>query len=166
MTDSDVIQFACETHVRVFGLHVSPHNARLIHNALNTIDERVRKSSNLTLAALERLRETHPEITIIHPSLPDHPSHSILKAALSGPDGRGQPENGVLYPSVFTFKVKATKNVALKALQSNHLPFKTSFGAPMSRLDPWPQKDGDNTICRLAVPLSLSLSLSLSLCAH
>ena len=31
------------------------------------------------------------------------------------------------------------------------IEFKTSFGSKDSKLDPWPTKDGDNTICRFAI---------------
>jgi cystathionine beta-lyase/cystathionine gamma-synthase len=52
--------------------------------------------------------------------------------------------------SVFTFRVKTSKSRALKFLRQSKIIFKTSFGGHETRIDPFPKRDGDYVICRVA----------------
>jgi cystathionine beta-lyase/cystathionine gamma-synthase len=64
--------------VRFNGLHVSPHNAQIISDQMETIDSRIQTSSNLTLKVLDQIKTNPKIIDLMHPSLPVNPGYAPL----------------------------------------------------------------------------------------
>lgn len=145
MTNCDMFNNILEQYRRTHGLHVSPYNARSIHNAITTLDDRIKHSSAITCQVVSSLYEAHPEIVVSHPSLPNHPSYSISKESLI------KDADDIQYPSVFTFRVKSSSNFIMKTLNNSNVDFKTSFGGSMSRYDPYPTRQGEYMRCRFSV---------------
>lgn len=109
----------CKQWIQIMGIHVSPHNCKLINNMAKTIDERIRVSSALTVLVVNYLNKRSKVYFVNHP---------VLKNALNG-----------IYPSVLTFCLKGSKSKVLKVLSNQTiLDFKTSFGSSKSKVDPWP----------------------------
>jgi cystathionine beta-lyase/cystathionine gamma-synthase len=125
------------TWISLNGLHTSPHNAEIITENLYSLDDRIKKSSDLTINVLDHLKSNNKIVNISHPYLSDVTiDNKYIK----------------LWPSVFTFAIKASKNKVLKILQkSNIIEHKTSFGSKHTRSDPWPYKQGDLTIIRISI---------------
>lgn len=129
-------------HIKRTGLHVSPHNSKIISDRVSTMDDRIRHSSCTTIEVLKMLETNHKILSISHPAINTHPSHSMaIKYFNSG-----------LWPSVFTIWVNTSKVNALKIMQESHLiEHKTSFGGKLSRTDPWPHEYNGSTMCRIAI---------------
>jgi len=132
--------------MRVHGLHVSPHNASVVLRYIQTMDDRIRASSALTVRVVAALKQRRKVVSVCHPSLPEHPSFALAAKYFQSN----------LFPSVFTFAVKGSKTKVLKALKSatsspDSIEHKTSFGSPMTRSDPWPKKVDELVMCRIAI---------------
>lgn len=129
-----------ELHSRVTGIHVSPFNVTRILANIDTLGARLERSAALTVAVIVELLKIPVVMHIAHTSLQSHNSYTLAQKYFR------------LQPSVLTFsvvgKVKRVKSVMSK-LQI--LDNKTSFGATMSRLDPWPQQEGNCVVCRLSI---------------
>jgi O-succinylhomoserine sulfhydrylase len=124
------------------GHHTSPYNAQLILDNVVTMDKRLEKSSQLTLQVAKYLETNSKVRRVTHPLLQSHPTYKLATQLFS---------NG-LGPSVITFEVKGNKNQVLGLLEKlSILEHKTSFGAKMSRTDPWPQVRGDFVQVRLSL---------------
>lgn len=68
----DILQLVHQT-----GMHVSPHHCDLILQALPTLEERVRKASDVTVQLLLDSPPCMQQIS--HPFLPNHPSHALAQ---------------------------------------------------------------------------------------
>lgn len=137
------IQDGIEKWLRINGLHVSPHNAEIVLDNIKTMDMRIKSSSDLTCKIVNNFKH-QKIIKIIHPLLPLHPSHKLTQKLFKNS----------LYPSVFTFTIKSSKNKVLKAMSTktpHWIEHKTSFGAAKTRSDPWPKLEDENIICRIAI---------------
>ena len=138
---NDVSMEYISRRVSVNGLHVSPFTTDTINHYVRTMRERLFRSSELTVKVVRQLVDCPKVMRIMHPSVMPVSHNKYLK------DG--------LYPSVFTFGLKTTKNRLLEVLRESPLiEHKTSFGCKMSRTDPWPKQIGDIVMCRVAVGYS------------
>lgn len=128
-------------YIRFTGIHVSPLQCKIIAQNIDTIDDRIKNSSELTIKLAQYLSNHKNVIKTSHPSLVNHISFNISKELFNG-----------IYPSVLTFTIKKSKNEAKELMLNSGIDFKTSFGSKLSRLDNWPVVI-DNTFvcCRLAV---------------
>jgi len=123
--------------ISIHGLHVSPYNAKLILENIDSVDIRIEASSDMTLKIIDTLKNS---VKISHPSLKDHPSNKLTRIYFK------------YYPSVFTFGIKASNNKVSKAIaNSKIIEHKTSFGNEKSRLNPWTSKQDDFVMCRISI---------------
>jgi cystathionine beta-lyase/cystathionine gamma-synthase len=122
---------------RITGIHVSPLHCSLILENINSLEQRIDKSSELTFNVVQYL--TKRGLVVTHPCLENHPSNKLALSLFKK------------YPSVFTFTVKLSKNKTLKMMQESGINFKTSFGSPDTRFDPWPKQEKGGISCRLAI---------------
>ena len=135
---------AAQNWRRLHGLHVSPAACRAVRSMLSSQDARVMAACKLAgeVAAFLASQPKSLVTSVRCVTLPSHPSHKQAATLL----GAG------VCPGVVTFRVPLPKAEAKTWLESiPDLPHRTSFGAPDSRTDPWPAKDGkDATWCRLS----------------
>lgn len=81
--------------LRDTGATISPFNAFILLQGLETLSLRVERHVENALKVVEYL-EKHPKVAVVnHPSLPQHPDHALYKRYF--PQGAG---------SIFTFEVK------------------------------------------------------------
>ena len=89
--------------LRDTGATISPFNAFLILQGVETLSLRVERHVENTKKVIEYL-SAHPQVTKInHPALPDHPQHSLYEKYF--PNGGG---------SIFTFEIKGGQEEAWK----------------------------------------------------
>jgi cystathionine beta-lyase/cystathionine gamma-synthase len=105
------------------GLHVSPHNCTKIMEAMKDLDERLLRSSELTLMVLEKLKNNDKIFNLAHPYLQNEQKYISI------------------FPPVFTFVVNVKKYKVLQVLKKSSIEYKTSFGGPFTRTD-LPSKAG------------------------
>lgn len=87
--------------LRDTGATISPFNAFILLQGLETLSLRVERHVENALRIVEFLRD-HPKVARVnHPSLPDHPDHALYTRYF--PDGAG---------SIFTFEVKGGEKEA------------------------------------------------------
>ncbi|KAF0984803.1 hypothetical protein FDP41_000702 [Naegleria fowleri] len=139
----------CTEWMVVNGNHVSPYHCELVKEYAETISDRIAFCSDLTKRVITEFLVKHPKVLQVnHPLCQNHPSHALMKIYFKRPPRTRDH----LVPSVFTFKVKGTKSEVLQVLKkATILEHKTSFGAKMSRTDPWPQEESGFTFVRLSV---------------
>ncbi|MDR3210998.1 MAG: O-acetylhomoserine aminocarboxypropyltransferase/cysteine synthase [Planctomycetota bacterium] len=83
--------------LRDTGAAISPFNAFLLLQGLETLSLRVERHVENTLKVIDYLR-SHPKVERVnHPSLPEHPNHQLYKRYF--PNGAG---------SIFTFEIKGS----------------------------------------------------------
>jgi len=123
------------TWTSINGLHVSPYNAKLIFENIDSIDERIKSSSTLTLKLIDSLKNN---LVISHPYLPNHSSNSLAQKYFK------------FYPSVFTFNVSTTNQYFW---ESDLIEQKPSFGTAKSRIIPWTTKINGTVmvLCRISI---------------
>jgi len=93
--------------LRDIGAALSPFNAFLFLQGLETLHLRVRRHSENALAVANFL-ETHPAVTWVnYPGLPNHPSHATAKKYL---------KNG--YGAILAFGIKGGKEAGRKLINS------------------------------------------------
>lgn len=93
--------------LRDTGATISPFNAFILLQGLETLSLRVERHVENALRVVEFLRN-HPKVARVnHPSLPDHPDHSLYTRYF--PDGAG---------SIFTFEVKGGEKEAHRFIDS------------------------------------------------
>ena len=89
--------------LRDTGATISPFNAFLILQGVETLSLRVERHVENTKKVIEYL-SSHPQVTKInHPALPDHPQHALYEKYF--PNGGG---------SIFTFEIKGGQEEAWK----------------------------------------------------
>jgi cystathionine beta-lyase/cystathionine gamma-synthase len=120
------------------GLHVSEPVIQIIIDNIKTLDERVKKSSDLTVKIIDYLMNTQ-NMTLKNKIMIRHPViNSQNKLSL--------------YPSVFTVKLlNASKNKVIKIIKNSKIEYKTSFGSSKSRIDSYPVKLDDGMLIRLSI---------------
>jgi cystathionine beta-lyase/cystathionine gamma-synthase len=133
-------------HMRIMGQHISPYHCHLIYDGTLKMNERIIKSSQLTKKIALYLQEHKKIYGVSYPLDEKHISYSLVQKYFK------KHEEELLGPSVLTFKVKSSKNKILKAFESSQIiDHKTSFGSKMTRTDPWPYKENEFVVCRLAI---------------
>ena len=80
----DYIDGPVRNLIRHTGPSLSPFNAWVLLKGLETMDLRVRRMAESSLAVARALQE-HPKVArVIHPWLPDHPQHELAQRQMSG----------------------------------------------------------------------------------
>lgn len=93
--------------LRDTGATISPFNAFILLQGLETLSLRVERHVENALKVVEYLKN-HPKVVKInHPSLPDHPDHQLYKKYF--PKGAG---------SIFTFEIKGGQDEAWRFIDS------------------------------------------------
>jgi O-acetylhomoserine (thiol)-lyase len=93
--------------LRDTGATISPFNAFILIQGLETLSLRVERHSENTAKIVEYLSK-HPKVKKVnHPSLPDHPDHELYKQYF--PNGGG---------SIFTFEIKGGQEEAHRFIDS------------------------------------------------
>lgn len=96
--------------LRDMGAAISPFNAFLILQGIETLSLRVDRHMENTLKVVEYLAK-HPQVKKVnHPSLKDHPDHMLYERFF--PNGGG---------SIFTFEIEGGENEARKFIDSLEL---------------------------------------------
>ncbi len=93
--------------LRDTGATISPFNAFLLLQGIETLSLRLERHAENTRKVVEYL-SNHPKVAKVnHPSLPDHPQHALYEKYF--PNGGG---------SIFTFEIKGGKDAAFKFIDS------------------------------------------------
>ena len=93
--------------LRDTGAAISPFNAFLLLQGVETLSLRVERHVSNTRKVVEFL-SSHPKVAKVnHPSLPDHPDHALYEKYF--------PEGGA---SIFTFEIKGGKEEAWRFIDS------------------------------------------------
>ncbi len=93
--------------LRDTGATISPFNAFLLLQGIETLSLRLERHAENTKKVVEYL-SNHPKVAKVnHPSLPDHPQHELYKKYF--PNGGG---------SIFTFEIKGGKDAAFRFIDS------------------------------------------------
>ena len=93
--------------LRDTGATISPFNAFILLQGLETLSLRVERHVENALKVVDFLKN-HPKVAKVnHPSLPDHPEHDLYKKYF--PNGGG---------SIFTFEIKGGQETAWKFIDS------------------------------------------------
>ncbi len=93
--------------LRDTGATISPFNAFLLLQGIETLSLRLERHAENTKKVVEYLAN-HPKVAKVnHPSLPDHPQHELYKKYF--PNGGG---------SIFTFEIKGDKDAAFRFIDS------------------------------------------------
>ena len=93
--------------LRDTGATISPFNAFILLQGLETLSLRVERDVSNALKVVEYLA-THPKVAKVnHPSLPEHPDHALYQQYF--PNGAG---------SIFTFEIKGGEKEAWKFIDS------------------------------------------------
>ncbi len=93
--------------LRDTGATLSPFNAFLLLQGIETLSLRLERHAENTKKVVEFL-SNHPQVEKVnHPSLPDHPNHTLYESFF--PNGGG---------SIFTFEIKGGKEEAHKFIDS------------------------------------------------
>ena len=131
--------------VKINGLHVSPIHCEMVSQAMDTIEDRMLKSSETTIKVAQYLAGLKG-FSVRHASLPTDPSSKLSTLLYH------KWENSIVYPSVISFMVPMKLNDAVAWMKSSGIKYETSYGCSYSRFDPWPIAIGDEkTLCRLAI---------------
>ena len=89
------------------GAAISPFNAFLLLQGIETLSLRLDRHAENTKKVVEFL-QNHPKVAKVnHPSLPDHPDHELYQKYF--PNGGG---------SIFTFEIKGGKEAAWKFIDN------------------------------------------------
>ncbi len=93
--------------LRDTGATISPFNAFLLLQGVETLSLRLERHAENTKKVVEFLSK-HPQVSKVnHPSLPDHPDHEVYQRYF--PNGGG---------SIFTFEIKGGKDAAWKFIDN------------------------------------------------
>ncbi|MBO7143827.1 MAG: O-acetylhomoserine aminocarboxypropyltransferase/cysteine synthase [Salinivirgaceae bacterium] len=89
------------------GAAISPFNAFLLLQGVETLSLRLERHVENTLKVVDFLKNNPKVAKVNHPSLPDHPDHELYK--------RYFPNGGA---SIFTFEIKGGKDAAWKFIDN------------------------------------------------
>lgn len=118
-------------YLKFSGSHCSPHDVSVILQNIISLEDRIKKSSDLTLNIINLFKD---KTIIAHPYLDNF--------ALN---------NFKYMPSVFTIVVNKKYKHTLKHIKSIDIDLKTSFGASASKVDPYFKSMKDKTKCRISI---------------
>lgn len=94
------------TLLRDTGSCLSPFNAFLFLQGLETLSLRIERHVSNALKVVEYLKKNPKVVKVNHPCLPDHPQHALYQRYF--PNGAG---------SIFTFELKGTKEDSIKWIE-------------------------------------------------
>ena len=133
-----------KNYTRQCGIRVAPTDAYTLCKSVETLNMRVKQSSEITmqLASFLESEERPCRVNgVMYPLLASHPTFHVAKSLLK--------KGG---PSVLIFCVDGdSKTVTSQIDQSSKILFATSYGKATSLFDPWPKQKSDGTWIRLAV---------------
>ncbi len=102
----DFIRKTVEPYMKHTGGAMSPFNAWVMLNGLQTLDLRVRAQAESAQRIAEAL-QGHPALSrVLYPGLPDHPQHGIASAQMDG------------FGTVLAFEVLGGKEAAFRVLDA------------------------------------------------
>jgi cystathionine beta-lyase/cystathionine gamma-synthase len=135
-SSSDLVARSVINAIKTQGLHVSPVHCDAISRSLDTLDDRIRASSQKTLDLYEKLKHNNMIIDIKFP---------FEMGAVTR-----------LVPSVIFFAIKSksldcTKKSIRRIVESTGLLFETSFGGTYNKIDSFPVIKGSCVWLRLSV---------------
>lgn len=115
-------------HICIFGIRLSPREADMINEHLKTLENRIKKTSVLTLDIAKFLSEHKNVNRVIYPGLDNHWSHKLASTYFK------------YLPSVLIFHmIFKSKSAAVKWGKSrNYIKYSTSFGKTDTMIDTWP----------------------------
>ena len=93
--------------LRDTGATISPFNAFLLLQGVETLSLRLERHASNTAAVVDYLAQHDKIIRVNHPSLPDHPDHELYQ--------RYFPQGGA---SIFTFEIEGGQEAAWKFIDS------------------------------------------------
>ena len=120
-------------HAKITGNHISLPYCEIISRQMPHMEQRIKKTSQMTLN-IAKFLENHPKVSnVTHPLLDSHPSCQLARLYFNN-----------LGPSVLTFHLKFnTKRDCMKWLGSSDLiQLQTSFGGKETKFDQWPSRFG------------------------
>lgn len=121
-----VLEWCC-----VAGQYTTPTTADLFTSSLASLKDRVMRAGSVALSAAQWL-EHQPEVDrVMYPLLASHPTHAIAATCLK----QGGP--GCVW--VHLKNVSKNKLIRLLIKHQDGFEYKTSYGGPKSRIDPWPK---------------------------
>jgi len=123
-------------YIKIAGIHISPLQLNIIDEQINFIEDRVTRSSKLTIKILNYLSEI-PNILIHHP----------IKSKL-----RKVYFKNNLIPSTFTIGFKINKDQLYEIIcKLTIIKVETSFGSHMSKIDTFINIFNDYSLVRLSI---------------
>lgn len=132
-----------ERYIRFHGLHVSPYDCKVINDNIDSLKDRMIRAYNTMLELFQLMNSNDKFKNILHPVYESHPSHDQYLKYFN-------PNIGC---SVFTVRIKGNEK-AMKRLRDKfkYINYKTSFGGPDTRYDPWYKGTQEGyTHCRISV---------------
>lgn len=126
---------------RYEGIHFSTVYGDIILNNLPLLESRIEILSDTTKKLLKLFQDKGKDIQVIHPYLQTHKSHDNANKYF---------KNGLM-PGIILLELNIPKNVAVKLMEHSNIPYKTSFGGPVTKFDPWPFEINGHTFCRLSI---------------
>jgi cystathionine beta-lyase/cystathionine gamma-synthase len=124
---------------RVNGLHISPLHCEHVLNNIDSLNDRLSKSSDITNKIVDLLVNHKNVVDVYHCSVKNHPSYNLAKKYFK------------LSPSVISFVIETDRASAITFMKSTGLDYKTSFGHQDSRFDTYPRDIEGGTLCRLSI---------------
>lgn len=119
--------------IRVFGQFVGKDHCHIFRMGLKTMQERLRKTSELAIRLAIYLENRDDVNRVMYPTLPSHPTYSLAKKVLK------------LNPGCICFHLQhnlSNKKVLkkIKSIEGEDLILlETSYGSKYCKLDPWPK---------------------------
>ncbi|SNW63026.1 Cys/Met metabolism, pyridoxal phosphate-dependent enzyme [Orpheovirus IHUMI-LCC2] len=145
LSNNDKIYNSFLRFIKLNGLHVSPTHCKIIDEQMQHLEERIKKTSEITCQLAKKLEE-NDNIKVYHPSLTSNSNQTKGKLYF-----HKDREGNTLYPSVVTFIIPLPKDQAIQWMIDTGIDFETSFGAYNSKFCNYPKEMDGNTRCRLAI---------------
>jgi len=120
-------------HAKITGNHISLPYCEIISRQMLHMEQRIKKTSPMTLN-IAKFLENHPKVSnVTHPLLDSHPSCQLARLYFDN-----------LGPSVLTFHLKFnTKGDCMRWFgRSEIIKLQTSFGGKETKFDQWPSRFG------------------------
>ena len=123
-------------YIRVMGIFIDSERCELFSNQLGEgLRQRVSRTAEAALAVAEWLEKDDRVYRIDYPLLPSHRSYKVACKVL---------KSDKIGPGCLWFQLPVSKSKLLDVVgveETTPIEFKTSFGGPNSRVDPWPKAE-------------------------
>ena len=123
--------------IRIYGQHLLPIHCQYCIDGIDTIQNRITSSSEITLNVINLLEENSSVNRVLHPRLKSHPTYQLNQQFLK----KG------LCPSVIVFHISKlfnSKKDIVPFLRLSSLKLETSYGSSYSKIDPWAHTGNHN----------------------